>query len=369
MAVTVREKKKGSGEFWVFINHKGRRRSKKIGTKKAANSVAREVEARLAAGDLGMVKKRPPALPEYGAKVLVSPLNGWADSTYSEYNAAFDLHIKSRFKGRRLDEIKRRHVKEMIADLRDKDLSAPRIETIVQVLRNIFKHAIDDEYVELNPCDKMGEYCGKKERKINPLDVEQTQQLLKNASHLPLTLEALYTTMVFTGLRIGEALALEWTDVDFEKRMIKVTKQWDYRRKGIRPPKNNSQRVVRLSPRVAEILKRLNEEKGGIRLIFPNKKGSYLTHAIAVRWLVRIAPKKITPHDLRHSYATLRLSKGDNLVDVSTQLGHKGIDITLKVYTHWIPREEYLQQVDELDNLLLSAPYAQPEQIADSTLH
>ena len=48
MAVIVREKKKGSGEYWVFINHNGKRRSKKVGSKKAANAVKREVEARLA---------------------------------------------------------------------------------------------------------------------------------------------------------------------------------------------------------------------------------------------------------------------------------------------------------------------------------
>ena len=46
MAVIVKEKIKGSGEWWVFINHKGKRRSKKIGSKKAAIAVKREVEAR-----------------------------------------------------------------------------------------------------------------------------------------------------------------------------------------------------------------------------------------------------------------------------------------------------------------------------------
>ena len=55
MAVIVREKKKGSGEWWVFINHKGKRRSKKVGDKRAANAVKREVEQRLAKGDMGKV--------------------------------------------------------------------------------------------------------------------------------------------------------------------------------------------------------------------------------------------------------------------------------------------------------------------------
>lgn len=51
MGVIVREKKKGSGEWWVFINHKGKRRSQKVGSKKAANDVKWGVEARLAKGD------------------------------------------------------------------------------------------------------------------------------------------------------------------------------------------------------------------------------------------------------------------------------------------------------------------------------
>jgi len=174
---------------------------------------------------------------------------------------------------------------------------------------------------------------------MNPLDVEQARELLNNATHLPIEFEALYTTMLFTGLRIGEAIAVEWPDIDFDRRTLNVTKQWDYKRKEIRPPKNYSIRVVRLSPRAVEVLKRLHEENG-TGLVFPNKNGSYLTHSKVDRWLRRIAPKPITPHDLRHTYATLRLAKGDNLVDVSAQLGHKRVDITLKVYTHWIPRDE-----------------------------
>lgn len=250
----------------------------------------------------------------------------------------------------------------MIAGLRDQGLSASRVETILQVLRNVLKHALEDEYIQVNPCDKMGSYCGERNKKVNPLTIEETQQLLENATHLPLELEALYTTMIFTGLRIGEVLALEWTDIDFETRMLKITKQLHYKRKEkiLGPPKNGSERVVRLSPRTVEILKRLHEEKGVSKLVFPNKNGSYLTHSKVDRWLRRVAPKPVTPHDLRHTYATLRLAKSDNLVDVSSQLGHKRIDITLKVYTHWIPTEQYQEQVDEMDTLLFSAPHTHP---------
>jgi len=62
MAVIVREKVKGSGEWWVFINHNKKRKSKKIGSKKAANNVAKEIEARLARGDMGMIREKCPTL-------------------------------------------------------------------------------------------------------------------------------------------------------------------------------------------------------------------------------------------------------------------------------------------------------------------
>ena len=57
MGVIVREKVADSGKWWVFINHKGKRRSKKIGDKRTANAVARKIRERLAAGDLGMIRE------------------------------------------------------------------------------------------------------------------------------------------------------------------------------------------------------------------------------------------------------------------------------------------------------------------------
>jgi integrase len=117
-----------------------------------------------------------------------------------------------------------------------------------------------------------------------------------------------------------------------------------------------------------DILKKLKQESG-TGLVFKSKKGGYLTYKVIQTALHRIAPKPITPHTLRHTYATLRLAKGDNIVDVSKQLGHKNIQITLNTYTHWVPMEEYQQQVDELDTLHLSAPYTHPEAVQDAILH
>ncbi len=58
--------------------------------------------------------------------------------------------------------------------------------------------------------------------------------------------------------------------------------------------------------------------------------------------------RRIRIHDLRHTYATLRIYKGDNILDVSKQLGHHSIKITLDTYAHWMPGGKK-SEVDELD--------------------
>jgi integrase len=368
MAVIVREKVKGSGEWWVFINHQGKRRSKKIGSKKAANAVKREVESRLASGDMGMVKDKAPTLSVYGKQVLESPLNDWASSTLGEYKTAFKLHIKPALGHKRIDEINKRDIRSLLVRLKNKNLSASRVELVLQVLRIIINHAVEDEYTTVNPCDKMTKYCGKKSRKVTCLDEHETQQLVEGASHLPLVLNAFFVVKVRTGLRVGEIMAIEWMDVDLEARTININKQWDFKRREVRPPKKGSSRVVRLSPMAANILKRLKKESG-TGLVFQGDNGGYQSYKRIQLALHRISPRPISPHALRHTYATLRIAKGDNIVDVSKQLGHKNIKITLDTYTHWVPMEEYQQQVDELDTLHLSAPYTHPGESADAILH
>jgi integrase len=91
-----------------------------------------------------------------------------------------------------------------------------------------------------------------------------------------------------------------------------------------------------------------------------DEKGRRLNYAKLRRTLKKIAPRPIRFHDLRHSYATLRVAKGDNLLDVSKQLGHHKVAFTLDQYAHW-KSGEHKAQVDELDDLHLSAPYTHPE--------
>jgi integrase len=234
---------------------------------------------------------------------------------------------------------------------------------ILAVLSGIFESAIEDEIIAVNPCQKTTKYCGNDTGKdIIPLTATETHELLENAAGLKVELYTAYLVAVRTGVRLGELLALEWSDINWNKRTAEVSKTYDYRLKKTRPPKNKKSRTVDLSPATVEALRTLRAKRKVVSisgLVFVNEQGKRLNYVYLHKQLKKIAPRQIRFHDLRHSYATLRIAKGDNVLDVSKQLGHSKVSMTLDQYAHWVPGQ-HKGQVDELDNLHLSAPYTHP---------
>ena len=101
MGVKVRERPVGSGIWWIFIDHQGNRKAKKIGkNKKMAIEAARKIEAKLALGDLGVIeeKPKPPLFKEYAQLWLegyIKPLR--RDTTYERYNSILERHVNPVF--------------------------------------------------------------------------------------------------------------------------------------------------------------------------------------------------------------------------------------------------------------------------------
>lgn len=129
-----------------------------------------------------------------------------------------------------------------------------------------------------------------------------------------------------------------------------------------------------MTPHLTEILKelRLSKKKKALKTGKPFNKRVFaergkvfsrgaLGNALK-ECLKRAGLRKIRIHDLRHSYATIRLLKGHNIGDVSYQLGHSDISITYNVYGHWIPGK-FKSEIDELDTQP-NATQAQPKEKA-----
>ena len=173
-------------------------------------------------------------------------------------------------------------------------------------------------------------------------------------------------------MRIGEALALEWGDIDFGGRFIEIRRSLARGRVSL--PKSGKSRRVDMSPQLKESLKqhRAESKRKGMKLglgdapelVFTNKIGGKIDfnnwrRRVFKKALEKAELRHIRIHDLRHTYATLRIAKGDNIADVSNQLGHHSFKLTMDVYYHWIPGGKK-SEVDALDDLHLSAPYPHP---------
>jgi integrase len=119
-----------------------------------------------------------------------------------------------------------------------------------------------------------------------------------------------------------------------------------------------------MSPQLAEVLRghMLESKKKGMQLglgnhpeyVFTNRIGGFIDvnnwrRRVFNKVLEKAKLRKIRIHDLRHTYATLRISKGDNIADVSGQLGHHSVKFTLDFYYKWMPGKKK-SEVDELDD-------------------
>ena len=176
------------------------------------------------------------------------------------------------------------------------------------------------------------------------------------------------------GLRLGELLALRWSDVDIDKATLHVRRTLARVEKGealFQPPKTRqSNRVVTLSKTASKALKahraRQNEQRLAAvgwedhGLVFPDAIGrpQHASNFHRSSWRpVRDAAalaKGFTFHDLRHTAASLALANGVPVATVAEMLGHAKPSITLAIYTHAIPGSQQ-QAADTMDRVLAGA--------------
>lgn len=190
---------------------------------------------------------------------------------------------------------------------------------------------------------------------IKPLDTHEIEAFLKAIKGHKL--EALLTVDLFTGMRQGEVLGLQWSCVDFERGTITVERQLQRpRRKGdiyyFSALKNDKTRVIRPAPSVMQVLKdhkrRQNEQRlragtmwdaGGFpNLVFTTETGRFINYSTLLlsykQALKRAGISEKRFHDLRHSYAVASLRAGDDVKTVQENLGHHTAAFTLDQYGH-----------------------------------
>lgn len=221
------------------------------------------------------------------------------------------------------------------------DLSNSSKNVVKMVLSNIFKLAVKEQLIASNPVSLM-DTIKFNQKEIQALTVDEIHKLLATAKDYSPFYYWLIRLALETGLRKGELLALNWSDIDFEKDTITVRKSVDIRGVVGDTKTQKSKRTISVSADTLEGLKVI--KRPDCDVVFSNVTGGYKpTYAINYPFaciVKKAGLRHIRFHDLRHTNATFLIAKGINMKTVSERLGHSSITITMDRYTHGVLEED-----------------------------
>ena len=331
----------GKGLRWLarYVDNDGHERSKAFGRKADAQSwLDTEVTAPLVTGtyvapQAGLVTVGAVYASWSAAQAHISP------KTAATRRSAWGSRVEPQWADRAVVNVKTAAIRAWVSAMVADGLGAAAIENAFGLLRQILSAAVEDSRVPRNPCD------GVKLPKRQHADrgyLSHTQVLaLADAAHRQ---GEVVRFLAYTGLRWGEMAALRVGDFDMLRRRVNVSRSvtessglvWS-------TPKTWERRSVPFPAVLADELAALMVGKDRDGLVFTDLRGGVLRNS---NWRARVfrpAVEKcqavddtfpsITPHDLRHTAASLAVSVGANVKAVQRMLGHAKASMTLDVYT------------------------------------
>ncbi len=260
------------------------------------------------------------------------------ESSSSVRFSMLDTHVLPFFKDRIVSTITPADIAAWQSEMLKKNLSESYTRTIDIYLKAIFAYAVEYVGLSKNPCTKsIGSLKNRKIAFWTPEEYKQFSEACKDNLEYFTLFELLY----YTGMRVGEALALTLSDIDFNENTISITKTY-YRIAGkdlINPPKTaGSERKILipdfLTAELLEYVEHLYKLAPEDRLF--NKRPQYVRAILRDR-AKKAGVKTIRVHDLRHSHASMLINIGANPLLVAERLGHESPTITLKTYSHLFP--------------------------------
>ena len=254
-----------------------------------------------------------------------------------------ELKILPYFGNKRVNDITAADIRQWQNELIKMGYSPTYLKTINNQLSAIFNYAVRYYDLKSNPCAKAGSMGKSKAEEMDFWIGEEFRKFIDSVMNKRLSYMA-FMTLYWTGMRLGELLALNPKDVDLEKRTISITKS--YQRLGkkdvITPPKTpKSKRVITIPEFLAADIKDYMDSLYDLQendRLFPITK-YYLEHEMQ-RGIKESGVKRIRVHDLRHSHASMLIELGFSPLEIANRLGHEKVETTLNTYSHLYPNKQ-----------------------------
>jgi integrase len=286
--------------------------------------------------------------------------NRYRPATIRSYEQAVRKYIVPQLGHMPVRDLRRRDVQDYIDHLRTRGLAASTVHNKLDPLRVMLRHAMDREEITVDPCTRLRLPAIRRAPK-QVADSARAEGLL---DALPDMMRALWAVLFYAGLRISEARALRWTDIDLEAGELHVRRGWDDVEGEQDAPKTDAGvRSVPLAGRLRHELVRhkLATGRGGDDLVFgttatvaPDRSTIRRRALKAWGWKdmrsrEKSGPKRVwvkaredaldplTPHEARHTCASYLIAAGVNDMQLAQYIGHTDSRTTKNIYGHLFP--------------------------------
>ena len=299
-------------------------------------------------------------------------------SSISFYKQMSD-HILEYFGSKKkLSQIDAETVKRYIKYLRTdavsksgKPYSATTIQHHFSTLRNILEYARRFRYIQSDPCHDLTqkEKPHRDNKKVDFLSIHQAQRFMECLQDEPLFWRCFMTVLLKTGLRRGECVGLQWGDIDGNKLTLSISRNVTIDRNSpdkiyVGKTKTDEDRTVPISQGLYALLmthKHEQQKKHGVLLpnafVFCSALNPYkpIYPTEPTRWQSKFVKRndlpQVSPHDLRHTAATLALESGADLKQVQELLGHRDPSTTMAFYTG-VTEEAQRRTIEGIESLI-----------------
>lgn len=289
--------------------------------------------------------------------------------TAATYKAMLNRHLLPELGEKLVTEITRADLRAYLS--RKLSSMKPRsVEQQASLLYAILELAVEDELIQNNPAARIGKRVGfqrlhrqQQGDESKAFTAQQLESLLIAAKSVDPRLYPLFFTMARTGLRPGEAVALQWEDIDFEERQIHVVRSVAGRT--IKTTKTGVDRFVDMSRGLCEAMRHWKVQRAEEKLrngwpdmppwvFLTRTRNHFAPRDLCHRFKRTLKQAKLplhhSPHCLRHTFASIHILNGTDMVWVQRQLGHASITMTVDTYGRWFnPRN--LEAADRMDSI------------------